>query len=62
MSGMARELKETLSDRIAGILWIAVKTAVVAIVILLLLRVFPIQVDIRQADYSWTVRVDQGRR
>jgi hypothetical protein len=55
MSHITTKIKENIADRIADVFWVAVKAAAIAVVILLLLKVFPINVEVRQGDRFWRV-------
>jgi hypothetical protein len=45
MGSLGNKMTENIAERIAEVFWVAVKAAVVATIILLLLRVLPITVE-----------------
>ncbi|MHC4330337.1 MAG: hypothetical protein ACYSWW_19690 [Planctomycetota bacterium] len=51
-----------MKERMSEILWIAVKAAVITVIILILLQIVPVNVSVgvRQIDRSWDVEVDQS--
>jgi hypothetical protein len=61
MQSIINKIKENIVDRIVEVFWVAVKAAVIAAIILLLLQIVPIsvRVGVRQVDRTWNVRVDQ---
>ncbi len=57
MQSIINKIKENIADRIVEVFWVAIKAAVIAAIILLLLRVIPINIE---HDGRVTVQQDTG--
>lgn len=57
MQSIINKIKENIVDRIVEVFWVAIKAAIIAAIILLLLQIFPpeIKVGVSQADRFWKV-------
>ena len=57
MQSIINKIKENFVDRIVEVFWVAIKAAVITTIILLLLKIIPVNVGIGQWDGGWFVDV-----
>jgi hypothetical protein len=64
MQSIINKIKENIAGRIVEVFWVAVKAAVITAIILLLLRIIPPRIGVRQLDSEWGARwyIDNGPR
>ncbi len=60
MKRIINKIKDNSVDRIVEVFWVAIKAAVIAAIILLLLQIIPIRVGVSQTGYRWDVGVGQS--
>jgi len=46
MQSIINKIKENIVDRIVEVFWIAIKAAIIAVIILLLLKIFPPEIKV----------------